>query len=144
MSGEGRDHDGVRTSRGAGVAGRGAAGSALGARRAVDYTSQDFLPDDDRYDLVFDAVGRAKSSPLKVHAREALTSGGRYVSVDNGMPATTREQLDVLVDLASRGQPRAVIDRSYPLEEVVEANHYVETGHKRGNVILDVTPAPAA
>jgi len=116
---------------------------SLGAGRVIDYTAHDSLPDGDRYDIVFDAVGKAKSSPLKEHARHALTPGGTYLSVDDGTPATTQAQLDAIVDLASQGRLKAVIDRNYPLEEIVEANRYVETGHKRGNVILDVMPSSA-
>lgn len=116
---------------------------SLGAAQVIDYTAEDSLPDHDRYDIVFDAAGRAKSSPLKEHVRRALAPGGTYVSVDDGTPSTTREQLDALVDLASQGHLKAVIDRSYPLEEIVEANRYVEIGHKRGNVILSVMPSSA-
>lgn len=111
---------------------------SLGAAQVIDYTADDTLPDDERYDIVFYAVGRAKTLPLKEHARRALTAGGTYVSVDDGTPATTRAQLDTLVDLVSQGEFEAVIDRSYPLEETDEANRYVETGHKRGNVVLAV------
>lgn len=109
---------------------------SLGAQRVLDYTTED--NPGRRYDLVFDAVGVRKSSALKVACRDALVPGGKYVSVDRGLPRMTASGLDVLRELAEAGALKPVIDREYPLERVAEAHRYVEQGHKRGNVVIAV------
>jgi len=91
-----------------------------------------------RYDVVFDAVGRRKTSPLKEASRSALTPGGRYVSVDDHLPRLARTHLDYLRLLAETGSLKPVIDRRYPLEQIAEAHRYVEQGHKKGNVVISI------
>ncbi len=110
---------------------------SLGADTVLDYT-QEQAPALGRYDLVFDAVGRRKTSPLKTAARAALTPAGRYISVDDTLPRVRRADLMRLKDLAEAGKLKPVIDRQYPLERIAEAHAYVEQGHKRGNVIVPV------
>jgi NADPH:quinone reductase-like Zn-dependent oxidoreductase len=112
---------------------------SLGADQVVDYTAQDSLGDGDLYDVVFDAVGRRKTSKLKVHCQHALKPGGKYISVDVGMPRPRAEYLVRLKQLIEEGEFRSVIDRSYPLEQMVEAHRYVDQGHKKGNVVISVT-----
>jgi NADPH:quinone reductase-like Zn-dependent oxidoreductase len=109
---------------------------SLGAERVIDYTREDFSESGERYDLIFDAVGKATRSKC----RRALRPGGTYVHV--GMNRTDRaEDLDLLRELIEAGQIRTVIDRRYPLEQVAEAHRYVEKGHKTGHVVLAVRQA---
>lgn len=111
---------------------------SLGADRVIDYTTTDALGDGERFDLVLDAVGKRKASPLKEATRSALAPGGRYVSVDDGRPKLSSRDLAYLTTLAEAGHLRPVIDRRYALESIVEAHRYVEGEHKRGNVIITV------
>lgn len=111
---------------------------SLGADHVLDYTRQDSITGGARYDVVLDAVGKKKSSPLKEACRKALTPDGKYISVDDGNPALQVEHLLVVRDLIEAGKFKAVIDRSYPLEQIVEAHRYVDQGHKKGNVVITV------
>ncbi len=111
---------------------------SLGADSAIDYTQEEFTNKGELYDLVFDAVGKRKSSPLKLQCSQALTPNGKYISVDDGSPQPRREDLHFFNELIEAGQLQAVIDRCYSLEQIVEAHRYVETGHKKGNVVITV------
>ncbi|WP_419907036.1 NAD(P)-dependent alcohol dehydrogenase [Hoeflea sp.] len=111
---------------------------SLGADAVIDYTRQDRLNDGERYDLVLDAVGKDKSSKFKDSCRKALTDGGRYLSVDDGMLKSRVEDLHKINALMESGQYKAIIDRAYALDRIVEAHRYVDTGRKRGNVVIDV------
>ena len=111
---------------------------SLGAGKVIDYTKEDTLPGGERYDLVLDAVGKSKSSKLKDQCQKALTPDGKYISVDDGSPKNSIEELSLLNELVESGKLKAVIDRSYPLEEIVEAHKYVDQGHKKGNVVITV------
>jgi NADPH:quinone reductase-like Zn-dependent oxidoreductase len=111
---------------------------SLGATTVVDYTREDFTDRGQRYDLIFDAVGKKKSAAGLRQCDRALAHGGKRVSVDDGTPKLTAEDLLLLSELAGKGEIRPVIDRCYPLEELVEAHRYVDEGHKRGNVIIAV------
>lgn len=111
---------------------------SLGAEAVVDYSREDFTARADRYDVIIDAVGRRKSAQALLRAGEALTPGGKSISIDDDFPKLHAEDLLLLKRLAESGELKPVIDRSYPLEEMVEAHRYVEQGHKRGNVIVTV------
>jgi len=111
---------------------------SLGATTVVDYAKEDFADRGERYDLILDAVGRRKSASGLRHCDRALASGGKRVSVDDGTPKLLAEDLMLLGELAVKGEIRPVIDRCYPLEELVEAHRYVDKGHKRGNVVIAV------
>jgi NADPH:quinone reductase-like Zn-dependent oxidoreductase len=111
---------------------------SLGADHVLDYTKQDSLADGARFDFILDAVGKQKSSRLKLACKNALTPNGRHTSVDNGTPAPQLEDLVLVRELIEAGKFRAVIDRSYPLEQIVEAHRYVDQGHKKGNVVITV------
>jgi NADPH:quinone reductase-like Zn-dependent oxidoreductase len=111
---------------------------SLGAARVLDYTSEQAVPDGMRFDLVLDAVGRRKTSPLREAAGSALRAGGRSISVDDGTPELLAQDLRELTTLVEAGHLRPVIDRRYSLDEIVEAHRYVEGGHKRGNVVVTV------
>ncbi len=131
--------------------------SSLGADEVIDYTKDDFTKTGERYDLVFDAVGKLSFG----RCRGSLKPGGTYATTDLGflwqnpflalwtsrigdktvlipLPRHTKKDVLFLKELIEAGKYRAVIDRSYPLEQVVEASRYVETGQKTGNVVLTV------
>lgn len=122
------------------VCGPGNAGlvTSLGAASTVDYTHTDVLPPDATYDLVLDAVGKRRGSRLKDACRRAVSPGGRYVSVDDGTPGFPAADLVHLAQLVDAGAVVPVIDRVYPLERIAEAHRYVETDHKRGNVVVTI------
>ena len=131
--------------------------ASLGADRVVDYTQEDFTRSGETYDVIFDAVGKHSFR----RCRRSLKPGGIYLETDLGflwhvpllalltrwigdkkvaLGITKYAKQDVmfLKGLIEAGDYRAVIDRSYPLEDVVEASRYVETGQKTGNVVLTV------
>jgi NADPH:quinone reductase-like Zn-dependent oxidoreductase len=110
---------------------------SLGADAVLDYT-KDNLPAGRRYDVAFDAVGRRKTSPLKVACVNALTPGGRSISVDDRTPRVRGDDLIHLKELVETGKLKPIIDRRYPLEQIAEAHRYVEQGHKKGNVVITV------
>jgi NADPH:quinone reductase-like Zn-dependent oxidoreductase len=130
---------------------------SLGADEVIDYLKEDFTQNGKTYDVVFDAVGKHSFR----RCARALKPGGTYISMDFGfmwhLPVVSlatrwigdkkatvgigryrREGVLVLKELIEAGEYRAVIDRTYPLEQVVEATKYVETGQKAGNVVLTV------
>ena len=111
--------------------------ASLGADAVIDYAKQ-HTPGK-VYDLVLDAVGTRKTSKLKEACRTALAPGGKYISVDDGMPHMTASDLEQLTDLVEAGKIKPVIDRCYPLEQIVAAHQYVEQGHKKGNVVVTVS-----
>ena len=108
---------------------------SLGANQVIDYTRQDFTQNGATYDVVFDAVG--KLSPAQ--GKKALKPSGIYINVhadsDGG---DNLENLLLLKELIEAGKLKPVIDRVYPLEQIVEAHRYVEQGHKKGNVVITV------
>ena len=112
---------------------------SLGADRVIDYTQQDFTEGVETYDVVFDAVGKLTPS----RGKKALKTKGIYLNVnsDSGSGGGgSPEDLVFLKELIESGKVRAVIDRCYPLEEIVEAHRYVEKGHKKGHVVVTVVP----
>ncbi|HEY5671882.1 MAG TPA: NAD(P)-dependent alcohol dehydrogenase [Anaerolineales bacterium] len=111
---------------------------SLGADAVIDYTKDDITKRGERYDFILDAVGKRKSSDLKLQLKNVLTPNGKYVSVDEGSPNATVENLIFLKELVEAGQLKPVIDRCYPLEQIVEAHRYVDKGHKKGNVVITV------
>lgn len=108
---------------------------SLGAREVIDYTQEDFTKRAEIYDVIFDAVG--KLDPL--HGKQALKPGGVYLNVhkDSGS-GEKKEELLALVDLLAAGKVKPVLDRCYTFEQIVEAHHYVDQGHKKGNVVITV------
>jgi len=109
---------------------------SLGADAVIDYTSEDFTKGDSRYDVIVDAVGRRKSAQALAHAADVLAPGGKSISIDDDFPKYTLDDLMLLKRLAESGELKPVIDRTYRLDEIVDAHRYVEEGHKRGNVIV--------
>lgn len=109
---------------------------SLGADEVIDYTKEDPTKSSEHYDLIFDAVGKRKSSKFKLLCKKALTPKGKYISVDDGTPKIGIECLLLLKELIEIGKIKPVIGRSYPLEQIVEAHKYVDLGHKIGNVTI--------
>lgn len=127
---------------------------SLGADQVIDYTHEDFTKNGERYDIIFDVAGKTTFSQCK----NALKNKGIYLhtvmvlpeikgwwyamttgkQVIGGTAATSTEALIFLKELMESGQLKPVIDRCYPLEQMVEAHHYVEQGHKKGNVVITV------
>ncbi len=115
--------------------------SSLGAAAVIDYTKEDFTQRGDRYDVIFDAVGKRKSAQAMASSAAALAPGGVAMSVDDSFPRSSTSDLLALKQLAESGELRPVIDRVYPLDEIVEAHRYVDLGHKKGNVVVSVSPS---
>jgi NADPH:quinone reductase-like Zn-dependent oxidoreductase len=107
---------------------------ALGADHIIDYTKEDVSATEERYDVIYDTVAKFPKS----QAAKLLTPDGAYVSMAK---LDTKEHMDNLVFIKQRieaGEIKAFIDRCYPLEQMVEAHRYVDTGHKKGNVVITV------
>ncbi|MEM5565110.1 NAD(P)-dependent alcohol dehydrogenase [Psychroserpens sp. AS72] len=111
---------------------------SLGSDRMIDYTIENAETKLETYKYVLDAVGHSKSSILKEKSKKALTSSGKYISIDHGTPSTPKEVFFNLKSLAEQEKLRPVIDRIYSLEEMAEAHKYVEMGHKIGNVVITI------
>ena len=107
---------------------------SLGADSVIDYTEEDFAQKGVAYDVIFDAVHKLPSS----QRRTALTETGVFLSI-NQQKEETPEDLVLLREMIESGKVKAVIDRIYPLEEIVKAHRYVDTGHKKGNVVITIT-----
>jgi len=130
---------------------------SLGADEVIDYTREDFTTNGKRYDVIFDSVGKHSFR----RSRRSLKRGGTFLETDlgymwhvpflllltrwigskkvkMGIPHYQQEDVLLLKTLIEAGRYRAVIDRTYPLEDVIEAVKYVETEQKTGNVVLTV------
>ena len=126
---------------------------SLGASHVIDYTKEDFTQKGETYDIIVDTVGTAPFSRSKASLKE----GGRLLMVLAGLPdmiqipwvpmtsskkviagpaATRAEDLRFLAKLAETGEFKPVIDRRYPFEQIAEAHRYVDTGRKKGNVVI--------
>ncbi|WP_409347083.1 NAD(P)-dependent alcohol dehydrogenase [Paenibacillus sp. MBLB4367] len=125
---------------------------SLGADRVIDYTQEDFTKNGETYDIIFDAAGKTTLPQCK----RSLKNKGYYLhtgmagsefkglwysmttdkKVIGGTAVPRKEELVFLKELTESGRLKPVIDRSYPLEQMVEAHRYVDQGHKKGNVVI--------
>ena len=132
----------------------------LGASQVIDYTRQDFTTNGQRYEIIFDAVGKLSFAECKASLAEtgvflttgvmpgnllnvlltARSGGRRAMFAATGLRPAREKAADLafITGLVEAGRLRAVIDRSYPLEQMAEAHRYVEQGHKKGNVVITV------
>jgi NADPH:quinone reductase-like Zn-dependent oxidoreductase len=107
---------------------------SVGANNVIDYTKEDFRKGTILYDVIFDAVGEI----WKWECKKVLKPGGHFLTVR--FPTKERaEHLILIKELAEKGAIKPVIDRTYTLEQVPEAHRYVETGRKRGNVVVTIS-----
>lgn len=108
---------------------------SLGAERVIDYTCQDFSQNGPIYDVVFDAVGKLPPA----QGKKAIKPGGVYINVHTDSDGgNALANLILLKEIIEAGHLKPVIDRVYPFEKIVEAHRYVEQGHKKGNVVIQV------
>ncbi|MDH3626518.1 MAG: NAD(P)-dependent alcohol dehydrogenase [Acidobacteriota bacterium] len=131
----------------------------LGADHVIDYTQEDYTDNGETYDVIFNVVAKSSLS----RGIRTLNSGGRYLLTNPAglfqmfrapwismtsdkdvivqFAPETVDELNHLRELIESGKLRSIIDRSFPLEQAVEAHHYVESGRKKGNVVLTMGPA---
>src|SRR6266704_4140165 len=128
---------------------------SIGADQVIDYTQEDFTKNGETYDVIFDVVGKSSFT----RSVRLLTLKGRYLLANPGLSQMVRvrwtsrrsskqviigaasektEDLKFLKELIEAGKIKPVIDRRYPLEQIAEAHRYVDTGHKKGNVVITV------
>ena len=106
---------------------------SLGAKKVIDYTQEDFTQGPEVYDVIFDAVGKISAADC----RKSLKKEGIYLTVSSSTKDSV-ENISFLKRLIEEGRIKAVIDRSYPMEAIVEAHKYVDMGHKIGNVVITI------
>lgn len=108
--------------------------SGLGAVKVIDYTKTDFTQSGEKYNVIFDAVGKIPRSKRKL----ALVKGGSFLSslAISGNVKLNIADLNYLKELCEAGRLKTVIDRVYKMNQIVEAHRYVDKGHKKGNVVL--------
>ena len=107
----------------------------LGADTVIDYTKTDFMEQGTIYDVVLNAAGKKKAP---IDPGKTLRQCGTYVTIDDGTPRPAIRDLIYLSELAEQGQFKAVVDRIYPLTEIAAAHAYVDKGHKKGNVLINI------
>ncbi len=133
---------------------------SLGADKVIDYTKEDFTQNGETYDIIFDTVGK---SPFSGSLRSLTPTGfylhaaavrlspiiqGKWASMTSNKKVISEtakvkcEDLVFLKELIEAGKIKTVIDRCYPLEQIVEAHRYVEKGHKKGNVVITIILDP--
>ena len=133
---------------------------SLGADHVIDYTVEDFTKGQEKYDLIYDTIGKSSFGKTK----KVLTKNGKYISpvlqfslliqmMKTSLFGNKKARFDAtgmrkahelkallkeLLDINKEGKLKTIIDRQYPLEKVAQAHAYIETGHKKGNVIINI------
>lgn len=107
--------------------------NSIGADKVIDYTKEDFTNGNIKYDVIFDAVGKISKSKCK----NILKENGSYLSVKN-MTKEKAEYMELIAEMMNEKKLKPIIDKIYSLEEIREAHSYVEQGHKRGNVVVQI------
>jgi NADPH:quinone reductase-like Zn-dependent oxidoreductase len=111
---------------------------SLGADQVIDYTQEDFSQRDETFDVIFDAVGLYKGDYKK-----SLKKTGIYLNANTSSDKIDKKDVTTLLkevkELVEAGKLKAVIDRTYPMEQIVEAHRYVDSGRKKGNIVITVT-----
>ncbi len=111
---------------------------SFGADYVLDYTKENSVKNDIHFDFMLDAVGKNKTSRLKVSCKMSLKNGGIYSSIDDGDLKLDSKRLERIKELAEAGYIKAFIDKCYSFEDIVQAHTYVERGHKRGGVAIQL------
>ncbi len=139
---------------------------SIGADKVIDYTKDDFTKTEETYDIIFDLVGKTTFSQcknslkpagkflqaaitLKVFSSVLLTSmfsSKKSLIMATGLrpPAKRTKDLDFIGELLEKGKIRPVIDKKYSFDQIAEAHRYVDTGHKKGNVVITVSDGSIA
>lgn len=132
----------------------------LGAEKAIDYRLEDYTKGTEKYSVIFDTVGKSSFSQCK----KILSPKGKYIRTNGpiisnfiksalysfspgkrflfGMSVRKQAYMRILCELVQRDAIKPQIDRCYSLEDIADAHHYVESGHKRGNVAIEIIPLP--
>ncbi len=105
---------------------------SIGADKVIDYTKEDFTKSSEVYDIVFDAVYKISKSQCK----NILKENGIFDSSHAKIPQPKEKDLIFLKELIEKNKLKPVIDKTYPMEQIVEGHHYVDKGHKKGNVVI--------
>ena len=106
---------------------------SLGAESLIDYNKEDYSKGKEKFDIIFDAVGKTKKSK----AKKVLKTGGSFVSV-NMLTKEKDENLQLIKEMAENEKLKPFIDRYFKLDEIVKAHEYVDKGRKRGNVVIEI------
>ncbi len=107
----------------------------LGVKNIILYDKEDFTKQTEKFDIIFDAVGKSN----RKQCEKLLNVNGVYKSVSSVNASETIQQLQLLKMLFEKVAFKAVIDKTFQMDEIIEAHRYVETGRKKGNVVLRIS-----
>lgn len=110
-------------------------GNELGVKNIILYDKEDFTKQTEKFDIIFDAVGKSN----KKQCEKLLNVNGIYKSVISVNASETIKQLQLLKELFEKGAFKAVIDKTFQMDEIIDAHKYVDTGRKKGNVVLRIS-----
>ncbi len=106
----------------------------LGANKILQYDKESLATHSEKYDFIFDAAGKYTRKQCK----HLLIKNGCFISVSKGYASEKLHQLQQMKELFEKGHLQAVIDKTFCLDEIIQAHHYVDTGHKKGNVVIRI------